>query len=354
VGLVTWIAHAQPASHSPFHSVTPSQPAAFQQACLLAGRLHCNSAVVAANGDGQLSHIGLPGGSNLAAQLPTMQPTGTNSGVTALFLGAGFVLIGTQDGTVQMGSFDGDMVQLTKHEAAVTDVHCAGSLVASSGMDGVVLVSYTDTGELVARLQGHVEAVNAVRLFASSGFVDANIVLTGSSDGNVCVWDLCGGNGESTCVEVLRNHAEAVHCLEVVGDRLFSGAADGVRVWAVSHHKCILSLPQCGDVRSLKVVASTLAVASMNVDQMEVNLWDWETTACLMRLETVPANLNSRFWLDMSIDRLALTCHQPDLDVDDSVLVWDFNSSRVSGSRGSSVRSNMGRARSAYARNVRW
>ena len=46
------------------------------------------------------------------------------------------------------------------------------------------------------------EAVNAVRLFASSGFVDANIVLTGSSDGNVRVWDLCEGNGEPTCVEV--------------------------------------------------------------------------------------------------------------------------------------------------------
>merc|ERR1712166_412214 len=151
VGLVTWIAHAQPASHSPFHSVTPSQPAAFQQACLLAGRLHCNSAVVAANGDGQLSHIGLPGGSNLAAQLPTMQPTGTNSGVTALFLGAGFVLIGTQDGTVQMGSFDGDMVQLTKHEAAVTDVHCVGSLVASSGMDGGVLHRHGRIGRTVAR-----------------------------------------------------------------------------------------------------------------------------------------------------------------------------------------------------------
>lgn len=201
----------------------------------------------------------------------------------------------------------------------------------------LVQVSDAQTGELLATLEGHVESVNAVKCFSSGAFGTTDRIISGSSDGNIRIWDL----GTAQCIEVLRNHAEAVHCMTLVGDRLFSGAADGLRVWSVSQHKCLLELRDAGDVRSIAVVASALGVASVDVDRLDVLLYDWETSTRLARLESIGVAPELRYWLDMSADRLALTVHDPLQRKEDSLLVWDFGLERAMDPRPTAARQHV-------------
>eukprot|EP00656_Telonema_subtile_P011035 TRINITY_DN15413_c0_g1_i1.p1 TRINITY_DN15413_c0_g1~~TRINITY_DN15413_c0_g1_i1.p1 ORF type:complete len:672 (+),score=134.86 TRINITY_DN15413_c0_g1_i1:152-2167(+) len=314
-GTLSWNAHAQPASHNPFLSVVPPQPMAWTTASKC-GQLRCNSSLLAANGAGQLVEYSLEGGRSLGGL-----PQQTGEDVTALCLCDDLVIVGTVSGSVTMASFGGGDISLTAHTGAVTDIHCTGDIVASAGADGLVHVSAVSNAALVVSLEGHMEAVNCVRGFASGVFCQTDTVVSGSSDGNLRMWDVATGQ----CVDIMRNHAEAIFCLELVGDRLFSGAADGVRVWSVSQHKCLLELPQCGDVRALGVVGSALSVASLRVDHMDLMLYDWETSTCIARLETMPAGPEVLFWIDMSFDRLGLTVHDPKKKSQDAVLVWDFS-----------------------------
>eukprot|EP00658_Telonema_sp_P-2_P044438 TRINITY_DN3232_c0_g1_i1.p1 TRINITY_DN3232_c0_g1~~TRINITY_DN3232_c0_g1_i1.p1 ORF type:complete len:681 (-),score=122.49 TRINITY_DN3232_c0_g1_i1:292-2334(-) len=317
LGIISWVAHAQPSSHNPFLSVVPPQPGMSIATTIKCGQFRANAVVVAAGAGTDLVETSV-GGHHLVQSLVPLPVVG--EGVTALYVCDELVGVGNASGSVTLYTRDGSCLQLASHTGAVTDIHSCGDCVASSGLDGLVLVSNSQNGDLEATLEGHVEGVHTIRCFSSGVFCTADTVISGSSDGNIRVWD----PSSEHCVDVLRNHAEAVFCMELVGDRLFSGAADGVRVWAVSQHKCILELPKCGDVRAIGVVGSAMAVASLRVSEMDVMLYDWETTQCVARLENLAAGPDMKFWIDMSVDKLVFTAHDHNPRNEDRMLVWDF------------------------------
>ena len=86
------------------------------------------------------------------------------------------------------------------------------------------------TGSVLHVLNGHISTVRCVDM-------DGNVVVSGSRDTNVRVWDLAA---ENLARHVLRGHAASVRCVALVGRTCVSGSYDNtLRVWDVVSGQCL-------------------------------------------------------------------------------------------------------------------
>jgi ribosome assembly protein SQT1 len=71
-------------------------------------------------------------------------------------------------------------------------VNPASTLVIVGGADGGVRVVSLSKGEVVGTLNGHTkgESVEAVKFVEIGGQTDAPAVVTGGTDGKLCIWDI--------------------------------------------------------------------------------------------------------------------------------------------------------------------
>lgn len=178
-------------------------------------------------------------------------------------VGIGFCSLfftGSADGTVKawrrelMGKYTKHVLveTLLKQEHAVTSLavnHVAGAVYAGSS-DG--LVRFWDRGKHFMSFSGVLRGHKmAVLCLAATG----NLVLSGSADSNVCVWQRKVG-GVHTCMAVLTGHGGPVKCLAVKNDTaaavetaaededklwiVYSGSLDkSVKVWRVTEHASV-------------------------------------------------------------------------------------------------------------------
>jgi WD40 repeat protein len=170
---------------------------------------------------------------------------------------------------------------LKEHKGRVYSVAASqdGRVVVSGGSDGVVCVWDGRSGQLRRRLEGHKGGVNGV---AVSG--DGGVVVSGSADGTVRVWD--GVNGR--LLHSLKGPTDVVRSVSVSADGrvVVSGGDDGVVcVWdggsgALRHrlegHK--------GEVLGVAVSGDGGVVVSGGDDGV-VCVWDGRSGALRHRLE---------------------------------------------------------------------
>ena len=103
-----------------------------------------------------------------------------------------------------------------------------GRLLASGGLDGIIRLSDTPSGRLLATLQGQTGGVRGVTLSA-----DGRLLASGSWDGTIRLWEARSGRPLGT----LRGHTSGVWgvAMSAEGRLLASGSEDGmVRLWEAS------------------------------------------------------------------------------------------------------------------------
>ncbi|KAJ3319049.1 hypothetical protein HDV06_006276 [Boothiomyces sp. JEL0866] len=73
--------------------------------------------------------------------------------------------------------------------------------------------------KLLREYRGHKGEIYCMRLLGHE-----KLVATGATDNNIKIWDIYSGE----CLKTLQGHKEAVTCLAVRGDKLFSGSLDKI------------------------------------------------------------------------------------------------------------------------------
>lgn len=116
------------------------------------------------------------------------------------------------------------------HKLGVTSIAFSsnGSNMASSSLDGTVILWDVSTGQVNATLKGHSDPVLSV-----SFSPDGKIVASGSSDGTVILWDTLTGLGKTSLI----GHKDKVLSVSFSPDRktLASGSYDNtVIVWDIA------------------------------------------------------------------------------------------------------------------------
>ncbi|XP_020113933.1 protein JINGUBANG [Ananas comosus] len=171
---------------------------------------------------------------------------------------------------------------LAAHDDAVNAVAVApDGEVFTGSADGSIRV--WARGErrhaLVATLERHASAVNALAIGGGGGDEAGAVLYSGSNDRSILVWEKEGGR--MAAVGALRGHEKAVLCVACVGNVVFSGSADRtVRIWrrGGSEHGCLgVLIGHSSAVRSITAVRTPppeeeYRVCSASLDG-EVRVW---------------------------------------------------------------------------------
>ncbi|KAK5126213.1 hypothetical protein LTR08_004774 [Meristemomyces frigidus] len=170
---------------------------------------------------------------------PLARLTGHSGPVHAVTFSAGsgqYILTGSQDRQIRLfNPVSSKLIQTySAHGYEVLDlaVSADNARFASGGGDKTVFVWDVASARTVRRFVGHVGRVESV---AFGGEGDA-VVVSGSFDGTVRLWDTRGGGGGGggggKAVMVLGEAKDAVSCVKVRGAEIFAGSVDGrVRVY---------------------------------------------------------------------------------------------------------------------------
>lgn len=130
---------------------------------------------------------------------------------------------------------------LVGHRAAVNVVDFDEKYIVSASGDRTIKVWTANTGDFVRTLTGHRRGIGENLLiylkifllhsydFSEISFYIAclqyrgNIVVSGSSDNTIRLWDIEHGS----CLRTLEGHEELVRCIRFDDKRIVSGAYDG-------------------------------------------------------------------------------------------------------------------------------
>lgn len=168
-------------------------------------------------------------------------PAKTNNNISpvhALTFSSGtgqYLLTGSQDRQIRLYNPSTSRLIQTyaAHGYEVLDlaVSADNATFASCGGDKVVFVWDTSTAQTVRRFTGHAGRVNGVCFGGEGGAGGGeSVVVSGSFDGRVCVWDL-RARGEKA-MATFGEATDAVSCVEVLGHEIFAGCVDGrVRIY---------------------------------------------------------------------------------------------------------------------------
>ncbi|KAI8645489.1 WD40-repeat-containing domain protein [Parasitella parasitica] len=117
--------------------------------------------------------------------------------------------------------------KLVEHEHSVRDLAVHGNILVSGSYDNNVIVWNLETGKKVHILKGHTMKVYCVAIDPKRRHC-----ISGSLDASVRIWGIDGGE----CKYVLQGHAILVGLLGLVDDCLVSAAADAtLRIWDASN-----------------------------------------------------------------------------------------------------------------------
>lgn len=175
---------------------------------------------------------------NLLAQLPEQGDSVT--ALDACWQGEGSVIVtGLGDGSMTMWMFSPPETfmkirDILRCDVAIRAVTMSSALFAVGKYDGGIDIRHIRTGELKFSLEGHLDVVRSLVIQETS---DTCILVSGSWDGTVCIWDLNAGMR----VQVLRGHTDDVTAVAISGGAVpfvVSGSKDwSVRVWDISNVK---------------------------------------------------------------------------------------------------------------------
>ncbi|MBN3290916.1 FBW10 protein, partial [Polypterus senegalus] len=150
-----------------------------------------------------------------------LQPKG--AGVQGAYNGLKTELIDAEERNVYCGSYN--VLMLKDHDDAsrIIDFSC-GKLVAFGSKERQVrFLDITSAKEVPPLIRGHAGSIRALLLCEQRG-----LVFSGSYDLSIRCWSLATGS----CLKIFRGHMGTIHCLDLCGNRLVSGAKDcRVKIW---------------------------------------------------------------------------------------------------------------------------
>ncbi|KAK4077003.1 uncharacterized protein Triagg1_3970 [Trichoderma aggressivum f. europaeum] len=161
-------------------------------------------------------------------------------------------------------------------------------LVISGSADGSVRVWDRATGDCQQTLQGHTTLVHAL---ASSH--DSKLIVSGSNDKTIKIWESATGN----CRRTLQGHDGCVYRVVFSHDSrlIASGAFDGhVKIWNRATGECLRTLRgwQEEEVLALAFSHDSTRIASgANMDTIKI--WDVTTGQCQLRMRSHDIDVDS-------------------------------------------------------------
>ncbi|KAI5924142.1 WD40-repeat-containing domain protein [Camillea tinctor] len=160
------------------------------------------------------------------------------------------------------------------YEVLSLSVSTDNARFASSGGDRSVFLWDVASAQTLRRFGGHSARVNCV----SFGGEDDSLLVSGSLDASVRVWDVRSGAGKP--VQVLGEARDAVSCVAVRGAEIVSGSVDGrVRTYDVRVGRCVTDVVG-PSVTSLCLTKDGKAVLVGGLDS-KLRLMDRESGGCL-------------------------------------------------------------------------
>lgn len=149
-----------------------------------------------------------------------------------------------------------------------------GRFVGVGSVDRKISLLDVNTAEHVRSIAGHTGSIKCLCLYEPS-----NIVVSGSYDTSVRVWDLTTGK----CKFIFRGHKGTVLCVAVCKTCAVSSSTDKrVKVWTLATGKCKTTLQHSAVVRTLEIDEVSVITGC---DAGVINVWDIETSLITKTLE---------------------------------------------------------------------
>ncbi len=176
------------------------------------------------------------------------------------------MVLGLSDGRIVISSPEGEQIRQTKHRGVKSLLMTFdGATLISSGSEGLILWSDSETGSLIGEFKGH--RAEVVSLVLSP---DGTQVASGDWNGEIKVLDV------RTREEVASvQQPDAVSSLAWRGNRLISASWDGqIRSWRVESDKLVgnHSFDTGAPIHSLAVSPDGSLAASSH-GQTSLDLW---------------------------------------------------------------------------------
>lgn len=126
------------------------------------------------------------------------------------------------------------------------------------------------------------KSVNKLNLLGTISYNKSGLILSGSFDNSIKVWDISSGE----CVKTLLGHSNWIFCIEILTSSLIaSGSSDkNVHIWDIVSGKCVRILQgHLGSVYSIQVLSFN-RLASCSADKT-IKIWNFNTGDCLHTLK---------------------------------------------------------------------
>ena len=152
------------------------------------------------------------------------------------------------------------------------------NLIVSGSYDGTLKIWDVKTGKCVSTLDEHQDAVRSVALNP-----DANLALSGSFDCSLKLWDI----STNKCLRTFIGHTGEIHsvCFSSDGKFALSGAFDRtLKYWDINSGKCLRTFEDDADVYSVCLSQDNRFAISGNGDAT-LKVWDIHTGECLKVFE---------------------------------------------------------------------
>ena len=174
--------------------------------------------------------------------------------------------------------------------------------VASGSLDGRVLVWDLVTGRV--RTECCIDSEEGSRggsVYCMAGLVDGNILVSGSTDKTISVWDIRSGDR----VVHLRGHSDSVRCLTMKHDArlMLSGATDStVKLWDLRLQRCVRSFDSYG-AGSIWAVTATRDFDRFISGGRDGSVWHTDMTTELASAIVPPAqnDIRNKMVLDLAL-----------------------------------------------------
>lgn len=192
---------------------------------------------------------------------------------------------------------------LVEHTDYVKALALVPNGVASGSLDGRVLVWDLVTGSVRTECGAEAEEGQPRNgsVYCMSGSVDGNILVSGSTDKTISVWDVRTGDR----VVHLRGHSDSVRCLTMKHDgrMMLSGGSDStVKLWDLRQERCMRSFDSYAD-GSVWAVASNYEFDSFVSGGRDGSVWHTDITADVASLvvEVADRDARSNMVLDVAL-----------------------------------------------------
>ncbi|OCK76231.1 WD40 repeat-like protein [Lepidopterella palustris CBS 459.81] len=156
------------------------------------------------------------------------------------------------------------------HTNGVMCLQFDDNILVTGSYDATVKVWDIESGEEIRTLKGHTQGIRCLQF-------DDSRLLTGSLDSTIRVWNWRTGD----CVKVLHGHDQGVICLHWMNNILASGSIDNtIKIWNFQNGTKFTLRGHTDWVNAVKIDPASRTVFSAS-DDRTVRLWDLDTHTCL-------------------------------------------------------------------------